>query len=49
MSTQIWINKNVGGKIENIFLPMLNFPVYSYGHAGMVSSPNHTFFLGKLE
>ena len=23
--------------------------VYSYGHGGMVSSPNHTFFLGKLE
>ena len=21
----------------------------SYGHVGMVSSPNHTFFLGKLE
>ena len=20
-----------------------------YGHGGMVSSPNHTFFLGKLE
>ena len=23
--------------------------VNSYGHLGMVSSPNHTFFLGKLE
>ena len=23
--------------------------VNSYGHCGMVSSPNHTFFLGKLE
>ena len=23
--------------------------VNSYGHVGMVSSPNHTFFLGKLE
>ena len=27
---------------------MLKFPVNSYGHVGMVSSPNHTFFLGKL-
>ena len=23
--------------------------VNSYGHCGMVSSPNHTYFLGKLE
>ena len=23
--------------------------VNSYGHCGTVSSPNHTFFLGKLE
>ena len=23
--------------------------VNSYGHGGTVSSPNHTFFLGKLE
>ena len=23
--------------------------VNSYGHGGKVSSPNHTFFLGKLE
>ena len=23
--------------------------VNSYGHGGMVSSPNHPFFLGKLE
>ena len=23
--------------------------VNSYGHCGIVSSPNHTFFLGKLE
>ena len=27
---------------------MLNVPVNSYGHVGTVSSPNHTFFLGKL-
>ena len=24
-------------------------PVNSYGHVGMVSSPNHIFFLGKLD
>ena len=28
---------------------MLNFPVNSYGHVEKVSSPNHTFFLGKLD
>ena len=28
---------------------MLNIPVNSYGNVGMVSSPNHTFFLGKLD
>ena len=28
---------------------LLNVLVTSYGHVGMVSSPNHTFFLGKLE
>ena len=28
---------------------MLYAPVNSYGHVGTVSSPNHTFFLGKLE
>ena len=27
----------------------LNVPVNSYGHVGTVSSPNHTFFLGKLD
>ena len=26
-----------------------NVPVSSYGHVGKVSSPNHTFFLGKLD
>ena len=24
-------------------------PINSYGHVEMVSSPNHTFFLGKLD
>ena len=28
---------------------MLYIPVNSYGQVGMVSSPNHTFFLGKLD
>ena len=28
---------------------LLYIPGNSYGHVGTVSSPNHTFFLGKLE
>ena len=28
---------------------MLNVPVNSYGHFGMVRSPNYTLFLDKLE
>ena len=28
---------------------LLYVPGNSYGHVGTVSSPNHTFFLGKLE
>ena len=28
---------------------MLNFPVNYYGHVGLISSSNHTFFLGKLD
>ena len=28
---------------------LLNVAVNSYGHVGMVSLPNHTFFLGKLD
>ena len=28
---------------------ILYIPVNSYGDVGMVSSPNHTFFLGKLD
>ena len=27
----------------------VNVPVNSYGHVDMVSSPNHTFFPGKLD
>ena len=32
-----------------LFVLLLYVQVNSHGHAGMVSSPNHTFFLGKLE
>ena len=32
-----------------LFVLLLYIPVNSYGHGGMVSLPNHTFFLGKLE
>ena len=28
---------------------ILNVAVNSYGHVGAVSSPNHTFFLGRLD
>ena len=28
---------------------ILYIPVNSYRHVGTVSSPNHTFFLGKLD
>ena len=32
-----------------LFGLVLNVPVNSYGHVGMVSSRNHTFFSGKLD
>ena len=32
-----------------LFGLILYIPVNSYGHVGMVSSPNHTFFLDKLD
>ena len=32
-----------------LFGLMLNVPVNSYCHVGTVISPNHTFFLGKLD
>ena len=32
-----------------LFGLMLYIQVISYGHVGMVSSQNHTFFLGKLD
>ena len=33
----------------DLFGLMLNVSVNSCGHVGMVSSLNHTFFLGKLD
>ena len=32
-----------------LFVVLLPSQVNSYGHGGTFSSPNHTFFLGKLE
>ena len=32
-----------------LFGLVLYIPVNSYGHVGTVSSPNQTFFLGKLD
>ena len=32
-----------------LFGLMLNVTVNGYGHVGMVSPPNHTFLLGKLD
>ena len=32
-----------------LFGLILNVLVNSYGHVGRVSSPNYTFFLGKLD
>ena len=41
----LWENKTV----SYWFGLLLYIPVNSYGHVGTVSSPYHTFFLGKLE
>ena len=35
--------------VSSLFVLLLYIIVNSYGHVGMVISPNHTFFLGKLE
>ena len=35
--------------LASLFVLLLYIPVNSYGHGGMVSSPNHTFFQDKLE
>ena len=32
-----------------VFCLVLYVPLNSYGHVETVSSPNHTFFLGKLD
>ena len=37
------------GVILILFGLVLYVPVNSNGHVGTVSSPNHTFFLGKLD
>ena len=35
---------------DRVFIGLvLNVSVNRYGQAGTVSSPNHTFFLGKLD
>ena len=34
---------------DSLFVLLLYIPVNSYVHYGTVSSPNHIFFLGKLE
>ena len=38
-----------GGLVVCLFVCCFTSQVNSYGHCGTVSSPNHTFFLGKLE
>ena len=43
-----WIHIWINGQAFR-FVLMLNVSVNSYGHVGMVSSPNHTFFLSKLD
>ena len=37
------------GMVFFLFGSVLYVPVDSYGNVGKVSSPNHTFFLGKLD
>ena len=39
----------VGGGGGGVYGLNLNVPVNSYGHVRTVSSPNHTFFLSKLD
>ena len=43
------ISANAKVKFFFWFVLILYVPVYSYGHVGTVSSPKHTFFLGKLD
>ena len=43
------IYKSVARQGFYLFGLDLYVPVNNYGHAGMVSSPYHTFSLGKLE
>ena len=50
---QVIISKNIiflSLKIDFVLFGLkLNIQVNSYGHVGTVSSPNHTFSLGRLE
>ena len=46
---QIHMNWQGQNSDNVLFGLMLYFPVNSYGHVGTVSSPNHTFFLGKVD
>ena len=48
MTNQTWGDS---GRRNNWVFFYLRFyvPVNSYGHAEMVSSPNHAFFMGKLD
>ena len=39
----------ISSKLNIVFGLVLYVPVNSYGHVGTVSSPYHTFFLGKLD
>ena len=44
-----WAFADPLGHLHFVLGLMLNTPVNSYGHVGMVKSLNHPYFLGKLE
>ena len=45
-----WLrNKKINFQLHSLFGLMFYAPVNSYGHIETVSSPNHTFSLGKLD
>ena len=48
MKNQIHAMSPVDCRLHIFFWFGSYVPVDSYGHVGTVSSPNHTFFLGKL-
>ena len=55
ITRQLQLENTVGDKvfvsnlIDCLFGLRFYIPVNSYGHVETVSSPNHTFFLGKLD